>query len=177
MNELLALTLALVVGVGLGAIFFGVLWWTVRKGVVSKQPALWFLGSLLLRMSITLAGFYFVSGGRWERLLACLLGFIVARFLVTRLTSNFETRMGSARVPRASSGVAPELSSPTISGISGGKNLRDEVLGATPKTTRRPPARREGGRRMLPGQKSVCRVAGDGPRWLADSFEGQNHSV
>jgi len=118
MNEFLALTLALVVGVGLGAIFFGVLWWTVRKGVVSKQPALWFLGSLLLRMSITLAGFYFVSGGRWERLLACLLGFIVARFLVTRLTSNFETRMGSARVPRASSGVAPELLSPAIPGLS-----------------------------------------------------------
>ena len=31
--------------------------------------------------------------------------------------------MGSARVPRASSGVAPELWSPTISGISGGKKF------------------------------------------------------
>ena len=52
--------------------FFGGLWWTVRKGVSSRQPALWFFGSLLLRMSIALAGFYFVSGGHWERLLACL---------------------------------------------------------------------------------------------------------
>ena len=58
----------------LGAIFFGGLWWTVRKGVSSKQPALWFLGSLLLRMSIALAGFYFVSGGHWERLLVCAPG-------------------------------------------------------------------------------------------------------
>ena len=66
--------------------FFGGLWWTVRKGVSSKQPALWFFGSLLLRMSIALAGFYFVSGGHWERLLACLLGFVIARLIVTRLT-------------------------------------------------------------------------------------------
>ena len=60
MNETLTLVLALVAGVVLGAMFFGGLWWTVRKGVSSKQPALWFLGSLLLRMGIALAGFYFV---------------------------------------------------------------------------------------------------------------------
>ena len=40
----------------------------------SKQPALWFLGSLLLRMSIALAGFYFIAGGHWERLLVCASG-------------------------------------------------------------------------------------------------------
>jgi F1F0 ATPase subunit 2 len=86
MNESLTLALAWVTGGGLGTIFFGGLWWTVRKGVSSKQPALWFFGSLLLRMSIALSGFYLVSGGRWDRLLACLLGFLVARFIVTRLT-------------------------------------------------------------------------------------------
>ena len=86
MNEFVTLALALVAGLLLGAIFFGGLWWTVRKGLSSKQPALWFFGSLLLRMSIALAGFYFVSGGHWERLLLCLLGFVVARFIVTRLT-------------------------------------------------------------------------------------------
>ena len=56
-------TLTLVAGVCwrawlLGALFFGGLWWTVRKGVSSTQPALWFFGSLLLRTSIALAGFY-----------------------------------------------------------------------------------------------------------------------
>ena len=86
MNEILSLVPALVTGVLLGAIFFGGLWWTVRKGVSSKQPALWFFGSLLLRMSIALAGFYFVSGGHWLRLLVCLLGFVMARLIVTRLT-------------------------------------------------------------------------------------------
>ena len=86
MNETLSLVLALVMGVLLGAMFFGGLWWTVHKGVSSKRPALWFFGSLLIRMSIALAGFYFVTGGHWERLLLCLLGFVIARFIVIRLT-------------------------------------------------------------------------------------------
>jgi F1F0 ATPase subunit 2 len=63
MNETLSLALALAAAFSLGAIFFGGLWWTVRKGVSSKQPALWFLGSLLLRTWLVLAGFYFVGRG------------------------------------------------------------------------------------------------------------------
>ena len=86
MHETLSLVPALVAGVLLGVIFFGGLWWTVRKGVSFKNPALWFLGSLLLRMSIALAGFYVVSNGHWERLLVCLLGFLIARLVVTRFT-------------------------------------------------------------------------------------------
>jgi len=90
MNETLSLVLALVTGVLLGAMFFGGLWWTVQKGVSSKRPALWFFGSLLLRTSIALAGFYFIARGHWERLLVCLLGFIIARLIVTRLTRAAE---------------------------------------------------------------------------------------
>jgi F1F0 ATPase subunit 2 len=82
MNEPLALVPAGMAGLLLGALFFGGLWWTVRKGVSSKRPAPWFVGSLLLRTGIVLAGFHFVSGGHWERLVACLLGFVIARFIV-----------------------------------------------------------------------------------------------
>jgi hypothetical protein len=32
-----------------------------------------------------MVGFYLVSGNHWERLVACLLGFVVARIVVTRL--------------------------------------------------------------------------------------------
>ena len=84
MNETFAL--AWVAGAGIGAIFFGGLWWTVHRGVSSRRPALWFFGSTLLRMSIALAGFYFVSGAGWKRLLPCLLGFYMARLAVTWLT-------------------------------------------------------------------------------------------
>jgi F1F0 ATPase subunit 2 len=86
MNEILSLVPALVTGMLLGAMFFGGLWWTVRKGVSSARPALWFFGSLLLRTSMTLVGFYLVSDGHWERLLVCLLGFTIARLIATRLT-------------------------------------------------------------------------------------------
>ncbi|MES1998900.1 MAG: ATP synthase subunit I [Pseudomonadota bacterium] len=86
MNEGLGLALALGAGVLLGGFFFGGLWWTVHKAISSRQPALWFLGSMLLRTGIVLPGFYFVSGGDWKRLLASLFGFIIARLVVTRLT-------------------------------------------------------------------------------------------
>ena len=97
MNETFGLMLALVTGVLLGAIFFGGLWWTVQKGLSSKWAAFWFTGSLLLRTGIALAGFYWVTDGRWERLLACLLGFVIARLIVIRLTrtTTFSTQEAS----------------------------------------------------------------------------------
>ncbi len=85
MNEWVTLALALGAGLVLGAVFFGGLWWTVRRGVSSKRPALLFLGSLLLRTVVVVSGFYIVSDGHWQSLLACLLGFTIARFIVTRI--------------------------------------------------------------------------------------------
>jgi F1F0 ATPase subunit 2 len=101
MNEVMNLTPPLAAGILLGAIFFGGLWWTVRIGVSSKRPAIWFFGSLLLRMSVALVGFYLVARGRWERLLACILGFIIARLVVTWLTKT-SVRRQSQPAPRAS---------------------------------------------------------------------------
>ena len=90
MNETVTLLLAWVAGLFVGGIFFGGLWWTIRKGLSSNRSALWFLGSLVLRTSIALAGFYCVAGGHWERLLVCLLGFVMARLIVTWLTRPAE---------------------------------------------------------------------------------------
>lgn len=87
-NEILKLLAPFCAGVFLGAIFFGGLWWTIRMGLVSSQPALWFLGSLLFRMSVALLGFYYISGGDWRRLLVCLLGFAMTRFGVAGLTAT-----------------------------------------------------------------------------------------
>jgi F1F0 ATPase subunit 2 len=92
------LVLALVAGGGLGAMFYGGLWWTVLRGVSSATPARWFLASALLRTGLTLAGFYVVAGAQADRLVACLLGFGVAHIAITRLT---RPRAGSrARAPR-----------------------------------------------------------------------------
>lgn len=84
MIELLELTAAVFAGALLGVFFFGGLWWTVRRGLVSAQPALFFLGSLLLRTLSVVGGFYFISRGDWRKLVASLAGFLLARVLVGR---------------------------------------------------------------------------------------------
>jgi len=86
MNEYMHWALLFAVGLLLGGVFFGGLWWTVRIGMVSKRPGLWFLGSLLLRTGVALTGFYLIGGDDWLRLVVCLLGFVCARILVSRLT-------------------------------------------------------------------------------------------
>lgn len=78
----------LLAGVGLGLVFFGGLWWTVRRGVASPRPALWFVGSLVVRVVLTLGGIYLVAGDQWQRLLFILLGFWLARALVLRLSGS-----------------------------------------------------------------------------------------
>ncbi|MEO7877394.1 MAG: ATP synthase subunit I [Dokdonella sp.] len=86
MSDVLTWGLAWLAGVGLGAMFFGGLWWTVRRGLLSAYPALWFLASAMLRTAVVLAGFQVASDGQWRRLLLCLLGFVMAREGITWLT-------------------------------------------------------------------------------------------
>ena len=90
MDEMLTLVLAGVAGLLLGGLFFGGLWWTVRKGASSQRSALWFFGSFVLRTALVLAGFYLVGGGHWQPMLACLLGFVMARPAVNWLTRSSE---------------------------------------------------------------------------------------
>ncbi len=87
-----ALMFAGLAGLVLGAFFFGSLWWTLRRTLSSSRTVLWQIGSLLVRMGVTLLGFYAVGAGSWERLVACLVGFIVARFAVTRMTRSWVRR-------------------------------------------------------------------------------------
>ncbi len=97
MNELDKSGVSFVAGLALGTIFFGGLWWTVRKGLTSDHPATWFLVSQVSRMAVTMFGFYFVADGQWQRLLFCLAGFLVGRVIVTRLSRIAE----SVRSPAA----------------------------------------------------------------------------
>jgi F1F0 ATPase subunit 2 len=92
MNEIVYMILAFLGGLLLGTLFFGGLWFTVRKLVTSKIPALLFLGSFILRVGITLTGFYYISSGSWQRLLICVAGFIIARFAVIHFTKLSEEK-------------------------------------------------------------------------------------
>ncbi|MEO9146201.1 MAG: ATP synthase subunit I [Ginsengibacter sp.] len=92
MTEISYMILVFIVGMLLGTLFFGGLWFTVKKTVVSKTPALWVFGSFLFRVSITLLGFYFIGLGDWEKLIICLIGFIIARFLVIHYTKSIDEK-------------------------------------------------------------------------------------
>ena len=111
----LTVTLALSsVGGGLlGMLFFGGLWWTVRRAFTSRRPALWVGGSLLLRMAAVAAGFVIVSAGDWRRLLACVLGFWAARWWVVRLTARLAVPPSGARCIAAQHGGSEVTAGPT----------------------------------------------------------------
>jgi F1F0 ATPase subunit 2 len=94
MNEMVSLALAWAAGVLLGTMFFGGLWWTVHEGVTSKKPGLFYFASLAVRTVIALAGFYWVSRGPWMGIPLSLLGFLIARLIVTRLIRKGEKPAG-----------------------------------------------------------------------------------
>jgi F1F0 ATPase subunit 2 len=85
MNDL-RLLVPLLAGMVLGVVFFGGLWLTIQRAMSSPRAGLWFFGSLLLRMAIVLVGLYFACGDTWQRWLAALLGFTVARLVITRIS-------------------------------------------------------------------------------------------
>lgn len=96
-----ALLGALAGGALLGAAFYGSLWWTVRRGLPSARPALWFMIGMAVRMSVALAGLYLIGDGHWERLVTGLAGFVLARapvvWLIARLSRAAATALDSQR--------------------------------------------------------------------------------
>jgi F1F0 ATPase subunit 2 len=77
---------ALAAGVVLGTVCFGGLWWTVRRGLTTATPAVWFGLSALLRMAVTVYGLYCFARLGLPSLIACLCGLLIARGAVKRLT-------------------------------------------------------------------------------------------
>jgi F1F0 ATPase subunit 2 len=88
MSEIIDMGEAIAGGFFLGVLFFGGLWLTVVKSLVSKRPWVWFLISMVVRTSITLSGFYLLAGTSFKRLLLCSGGFIAARILVVMFTKE-----------------------------------------------------------------------------------------
>jgi F1F0 ATPase subunit 2 len=79
MIEFRPLLIPFLAGVALGGFYFGSLWWVVRRVATMRQPELWLFASFLARAAVTVTGFFIVMGGRWERVAACMVGFVLAR--------------------------------------------------------------------------------------------------
>ena len=71
-------------GMALGALYFVGLWQTVKRLPQTEGRGLLLLVSLVARLSVLLAIFYvLLQDGRWERLAAVLIGFVVMRKILT----------------------------------------------------------------------------------------------
>ena len=82
--EIVAMGVPLLAGVGIGLVYFGGLWLTVRQAPRVRHPAPLFLASFVLRTGICVAGFLIAMNGRWEWLLASLVGFVLGRTVLIR---------------------------------------------------------------------------------------------
>jgi F1F0 ATPase subunit 2 len=75
---------AFAAGILLGALYLGSLWLVLQRLPRSRAPGFLLLGSAACRIGLLLAGWYWISGGKWDALLACLAGFLVIRIAATR---------------------------------------------------------------------------------------------
>ncbi len=84
MSNFIYLFISMGAGASLGILFFWGLWLTIKKGVHAQRPGLLFASSTVFRVLFVLLGFLYVSGGYFDRLGACLLGFLAVRWAIWR---------------------------------------------------------------------------------------------
>lgn len=80
-----AVALAAAAGLLIGLLYFGVLWWTVRRMLTARYPAVLVAGSFLVRAALAAAAIVFVAGGRLLPLLATIAGFLAGRTVLIRV--------------------------------------------------------------------------------------------
>ncbi|MDD5232695.1 MAG: ATP synthase subunit I [Syntrophales bacterium] len=89
MNPVIHLSAALLAGILLGGFYFRHLRSSLDSLLENPRPVRGMLFGFAVRLSAVTAGFLLVASGSWERMLAALLGFILARgFLIRRWGSG-----------------------------------------------------------------------------------------
>ncbi len=83
-------SIAALAGLLLGLFYFGGLWLTVRGITCGKRPGMLMLASFVLRLLVALSGFYMVMDGGPGRLIACLGGFLLMRYILTKAVKRGE---------------------------------------------------------------------------------------
>jgi F1F0 ATPase subunit 2 len=87
LEHLTLMAASLTAGLVLGAFYFGGLWWTMRALPRAGHPALLVVFSYFGRMAVAMAALLLLAlGGNWERLMACLAGFLLVKLaMIVRL--------------------------------------------------------------------------------------------
>lgn len=74
-----SVVLSFAAGMLVGGLYFAGLWVTVSRLPDARRPMLLLAGSTVVRLALLLGAIYLIMDGRWERLVACVLGILVAR--------------------------------------------------------------------------------------------------
>lgn len=81
--------LSLLVGFGVGLLFYMGLWWTIRQLASSKYAAIWFCLSFLVRIGGAAVLFFLIGNNDICRYGFLLLGFVLAKKIaVARKTAR-----------------------------------------------------------------------------------------
>ncbi len=89
MIDMSSLLLIFTAGILLGLVFFWGLWVTVNHLSQVRYPAVWMLGSLVLRFGLVLMVFYLLArNGNWQYVLVAAIGFALSRLLIAYCTQG-----------------------------------------------------------------------------------------
>jgi len=86
--EIGMLCLSFIAGLGVGAVFYMGLWWTIFMRFSSKHLALWWWTSFVFRILATASVFYFIANEHVERYALLLLGFMLSRKIVINMKTT-----------------------------------------------------------------------------------------
>lgn len=75
--------LAVLIGIGVGVIYFGGLYISTQKINEVKHPSLLMMASFVIRMGIFVAVFFYLSRSGYKNILLALLGVMAVRFAMT----------------------------------------------------------------------------------------------
>lgn len=90
-HDTIFLVLQLTAGIGISILYYGTLWLTIQVLPLVRHPKILMLGSFAGRMIIILSASYLIimcMDGHWERLMACMLGFLLTRLFLIRYCFN-----------------------------------------------------------------------------------------
>lgn len=84
----ISVMLSVLAGVALGSVFYGGLWFTVRRLSSSLHPGLLALASFWIRSFLVVAGFVLLMKQRWQYGLIALVGFTLVRQAIAKFLPN-----------------------------------------------------------------------------------------
>ena len=93
-----SLLLMALLGAVLGTAYMAGLWINVQRVMRARRPGVVLAAGAALRITLLLGAFYLAAGDDWQRLVACLLGFLLTRLIVTRRLQKRGRSFAPARI-------------------------------------------------------------------------------